>query len=578
MKNKLLLVSLIVMALMCVFAISVSAGVHDNVDKTQTVTLSNGTTVNLFDAEGNALIWYNDASGTLQSIRADDSRVKFKATYGFNVGNSTVGSVYAYEVSDMWIALESGNISKTSIVVFNIMDDDVLVNEATNNAYLNGPVNCVKTIQWSNKVLEYAYLRLDTVAIQQQAFNGCTKLKYINLEDLTELRQFGGSQPFGSSTALFANQTLDLTNTKLISLGGSGAFNAVPFVDIKLPKTLTYIEEWALQGTALVDFAFPENVTVIKGSQFNDCKSLKTIYINNNTTSINDRAFNNTVLEKIFFVGSLQELNALLDNTGANNNAPFWNVVGEDRANLISYEAYQALEDKSGKYVVYNYNYCEAYNEGNHEISEENQLSACAGNCENCGLTVVVHVDGNLAVSIVYASFDAAGEKTTTCQNTGCTHSVKVAVPKIFTCLGYSTQEYEGAGVTFGYSIDNAAIQEYETVSGKTINYGLFLAAAKKLGGNDIFDSEGKASTGVVAAEMPKDRFIKIEIKVLGLDDYKDEKFAIGAYVIEQNDESKNYSYLQLGEATQNDKYYFASYNDICLLLNGTPSQGEENA
>ena len=72
MKKKLLLLTVLVIALTCLFAISVSAaGVHDNVDKTQKVTLSDGTQVNLFDSEGNALIWYKDNSGTLQSIRAD---------------------------------------------------------------------------------------------------------------------------------------------------------------------------------------------------------------------------------------------------------------------------------------------------------------------------------------------------------------------------------------------------------------------------------------------------------------------------------------------------------------------------
>lgn len=342
-----------VLMLVCVLAIAVSAdSVHSGkVDLDATVTLDNGTVCNLFDSQGNALIWYNDADGNLQSIRADDERVIYKCTYQFNVGSSTVGSVTAYEVSDMWIALDSGNISKGNIVVLNLMDDDVLIN---NNINLGKPVNCLKTIAWSNKVLEYAFCRLDTVALQQQAFCGCDKLKYINLEDLTELRQIGGGQTFGQSSKLFAGQTLDLTGTKLSDISGNGAFNGVPIVGLKLPKTVVSLNDWNIQGTAITSFLFPTGVATIAGSQFKNCASLKEIYINNTTTKISDNAFLSTnAFEKIFFVGTKGELESLISNTGATGNSTFLAAA----ENIISYEKYEALADKSGKYAVYGVNY-----------------------------------------------------------------------------------------------------------------------------------------------------------------------------------------------------------------------------
>ena len=415
MKKRILLTLVMALALSLVLALSIFAddtSVHNGkVDLDAKVILDDGTECALFDSEGNALIWYKSGSEYF-SIRADDSRVKYKATYSFGVGNSTVGTATAYEVSDMWIALESGKVSKGNIVVLNLMDDDVKVNEATNNGYLGGPVNCVKTIQWANKILEYAYLRLDTVAIQQSAFNGCTKLKYVNLEDLTELRQIGGGSSFANNPAFMVDQTLDLTATKLTSLGGSGAFNATPIGGLKLPSTCTYIEEWALQNTRLVSFAFPENATVIKGSEFNDTKTLVEIYINKNTTTINDRAFNNTSLERIFFVGSLAELNTLLDNTGINNNAPVWNVVGSSRENIISYADYLALEDKNGSFVVYGYSYCEAYKDGAHALTGNAVMQAVdyfgpvkfADTCtvEGCGMNVV---DETKTISALFVDY-----------------------------------------------------------------------------------------------------------------------------------------------------------------------------
>ena len=178
MKKKILLmlVMAFVLASVMAFAVNAEESVHNGkVDLDATVTLDNGTVCQLFDSEGNALIWYMN-NNELHSIRADDPRVKYKATYGFNVGNSTVGTKYAYEVSDMWIALDGGNVSKGNIVVLNLMDDDVKINEpnGTNTAYIGGPVNCVKTIQWANKIVEYAYLRLDTVNRTAKIRGVCT--------------------------------------------------------------------------------------------------------------------------------------------------------------------------------------------------------------------------------------------------------------------------------------------------------------------------------------------------------------------------------------------------------------------
>lgn len=518
MKKKLLLLTVLVIALTCIFAISVSAaGVHDNVDKTQKVTLSDGTQVNLFDSEGNALIWYKDASGTLQSIRADDSRVKFKATYGFDVGNNTVGKKYVYEVSDMWIQLdETTKIAKTNVVVFNLMDDDVLVNEATNNSYLNNPVNCVKTVQWANTNLEYAYLRLDTAAIQQQAFAGCTKLKYINLENLTELRQIGGSQTFSGCSILFAGQVLDLTKTKLVSLAGEGAFNGVPFIDVKFPDSLTNINSWCLQGTGLVNYVFPKNVTKILGSQFKNCASLKTIVLHNNLVSISDSAFkpeNKSIpLEKIFFVGTLEQLNTLLDNTSTGNNAPFWNVVGENRSNLISYEDYLKLEDKSGNYVVYGYSYCEAYNGGKHEIGAEGEYL------------------------FLEEKFTSAYVKISMCAHEDCNvNETSTICNPLVTDKGYAKQE-NGSLFTYGIVYNKAEIAKYVALQeeGYVFSYGIVV-------GNGTLDAnlianDGTAIEGAIALDLTEteNNYTVYNLKLTGVDDdQKDLAVYACAYIID---------------------------------------------
>ena len=541
MKKRILLTLAMALVLSLIFALSVFAdetSVHNGkVDLDAFVTLDDGTRCDLFDSEGNALIWYKNGSN-LESIRADDPRVKYKATYGFSVGNKTVGTAYCYEASDMWIDLESGKIAKTKIVVLNLMDDDVKINDG-GSAYIGGPVNCVKTIQWSNTVLEYAFLRLDTVAIQLSAFNGCTKLKYVNFEDLAELRQIGGGSSFSGCTSLFKGETIDLTKTKLVAITGNGGFNNVPAACIKLPNTVTSLDPWNIQGAAVTSFVVPSNLALISGSQFNNCSKLTTIYINNATKSIGDRAFNGTALEKVFFVGSLEELNTLLDNTGTSENASFWAVVGESRENLISYADYLALEDKSGKYVVYGYSYCEAYNDGNHTLT---------------GNAVMQAVD--YFSPVLFAD---------TCTVAGCGMNVvdeSKTIGAMFVDYGYSATETAINGsysMSQFYGVNKAAVEQYRAL-GSSFEFGVVVAANA--------DPFGALANGTLSEDkvfVTEEKFFTydyVSVGVAGITDETASK-AIAFCVFVKNGDS--ICYLDGGKTVE--QVATKSYNDIYSAL-----------
>ena len=501
MKKRIFLSLIMTLMLALVLALAASAdSVHNGkVDLNQKVTLSDGTECALFDADGDALIWYLDASGALKSIKAQDERVLFYCTYQFGVGNSTVGYATAYEVSKIEIALEGGTLPCSSIVVFNIMDDDVVSNAG--GSRLGNPVNCVRSDTFKNSTnLQYAFLRLDTTAVQASAFQGCSNLKYVNLEDLTELRQLGGGSCFSGCTSLMVGEVLDLSNTKLCAISGTGVFNNVKLAGLILPNTVAELGEWNLQGMGLTSFAIPTSVTALYNSTFNDTKSLKTIYINNTLTKVNDRVFNNTGLEKIFYVGTLAQLTAFLDNSSTTNNAPFWAVVGENRANLISYEDYKKLEDKSGKYVVYNYSYCEAYSGGVHTLDPE-KSNACAGICGICNeVALSANPEHIYVTTIAYANYLAKGVKTMTCQNEGCAHKttpVEIIVnPIIPDFKGFSVNN-DGDAITFGYVIDYDALDEFVKITGKSVELG-FVAAVKAFTDGDVYTSEKAVKASVV--------------------------------------------------------------------------------
>ena len=542
MKKRILLTMIMALALTLVFALSIFAdetSVHNGkVDLDAVVTLDDGTECALFDSEGNALIWYKNGSN-LESIRADDPRVKYKATYGFSVGNKTVGTAYCYEASDMWIDLESGKIAKTKVVVLNLMDDDVKVNDG-GSAYIGGPVNCVKTIQWSNTVLEYAFLRLDTVAIQLSAFNGCTKLKYVNFEDLTELRQIGGGSSFSGCTSLFKGETIDLTKTKLVAITGNGGFNNVPAACIKLPNTVTSLDPWNIQGVAVTNFVVPSNLALISGSQFNNCSKLTTIYINNATKSISDRAFNGTALEKVFFVGSLEELNTLLENTGTSENASFWEVVGESRENLISYTDYLALEDKSGKYVVYGYSYCEAYNDGKHTLT---------------GNAIMQAVD--YFSPVLFAD---------TCTVAGCGMNVvdeSKTIGAMFVDYGYSATEIAINGtysMSQFYGVNKAAIEKFKALGG-SFEFGVVVAASS--------DPFGAVANGTLSEDkvfVAEEKFFAYDYISVGVAGITDETASKAiAFCMFVKDGNKVF-YLDGGKTV--GVVAVKSYSDILSALN----------
>ncbi|MBQ4107823.1 MAG: leucine-rich repeat domain-containing protein, partial [Clostridia bacterium] len=466
------------------------------------------------------------------------------------------------------ILLDDGTRYGTgNFVVFNIMDDDVVTNTGDSN--LNRPVTCMKERFKSAKKLEYVYLRLDTIAIQRSNFSDCTSLKYINLEDLTELRRIGDSTHFNNCTSLFAGQILDLSRTKLFSIDGGGTFNNVPLKGIILPSTLTTISSWTFQGTAIESIVWPTGLNKIEGSMFKNNTALKEIYLSSSVASIGQDAFLSVnTLEKVFFVGTLDELNTLLATVNTSGNAPFFDVVGENNANLISYDEYLALEDKGGKYVVYNYSWCDAYNNGNHEITGTNP---CVGYCSVCERNIVKHSENaETTYTVEYADFSMAGSKITACTNEGCTYKVTEALPALFKNHGYSAPENGEGGIDIKITINHDAVKSYEELTGKSLSYGLFIVTKKLVGDGDIIDANGKIADGGYMVEMPKGRFDIMTMKLTGFttDAQKALEFAFGAYVLG----GEAPAFVQAGEKAEGDKYVFTSFNDIVAIVNESNS------
>ena len=258
--------------LVCLFAISVSAAEPDA--SSETVTLADGTKCPIWDTEGNGLIWYVTAT--------DDAGVN---TYAYVVANSSAvdyvgswtGTVYGqtvYEVNKINITVDGVTYGTDKMAVINLKKDILI----TSNKCVGEKVNCFSKSFTNAKLLEYAYLPVDTVSFQAETFKSCSNLKYINFEELTELRKMG-SQDLNGCKALCDGEALDLSKTQLVEIGGNG-FYGMNITEVIFPNTVETLGNSVFQSCKkLVRVDLPESIKSFTNFNytFDACSSLEII-------------------------------------------------------------------------------------------------------------------------------------------------------------------------------------------------------------------------------------------------------------------------------------------------------------
>ena len=421
------------------------------------------------------------------------------------------------------------------------------------------------------KYIQYMYYPA-TLKDCPEKFKSQTELRLVDMSVCENLvGGFGGTQNFSGCTNL---------HTVRLPIGPSYTFEGK--------------NNWKFKNTAISSIIIPEAVTSIGTDNFYGCKNLVSIYILGNETSLGQRNFEGcTSLTNIYILGndpvidlvSFKENFYECDNNGktldfrstgkyfffATANTEYLNGVKEaiGASAIISYGDYAAnpASYTEGRYIISGTSICDVYY-GEHKLDESNS-NGCAGVCAVCGKAVMsstpVH---NYKTEIKYSSYLEVGTKIQVCQNSNCVHNVtplETEVQALFRCLGYSAPENGEGGITIGFTVNNAAVSEYEEVTGKALKYGVFAVLQDRLGDNDVFAEDGTAADGVLSAEIANNGLVLFELKIVGFttDEQKNVKLAIGAYVAVTDGETTEYSYLQSGAAADGEKYAFVSYNDI---------------
>ena len=259
MKKKLFLFIAIIAVFACIFAFGAHAAEPDN--SAQTVTLDDGTVCALWDTDGNGLVWYKTDSGYAY-ISATDPAVDYNN--GWNGGD---------QLGTMKITVDGTTYDKSSFVVLNFKGGIKI----TSGQRVGNFINRLSKTFTSASNLEYVYMPLGTVALGGEDFKSCAKLKYINLEELTELDSIG-SQSFNGCSSLFTDAVVDLTNTKITYLG-SGAFGSTSAKEYRIPATIKTVDQWAFQYCKSLERVVFEGAptTLNTNSLFRECYKLKSI-------------------------------------------------------------------------------------------------------------------------------------------------------------------------------------------------------------------------------------------------------------------------------------------------------------
>ena len=490
MKKKLLTFALLVIAIFCLLLVSVSAedmnpDYNEQYVKTMTqgmttVLLEDGTSVNLYDAQGYTLCYYWDdvASATRQllSVRTKDLK--------FNFSGTKLSSIYYGEEH------LAGTAKAGRIVVLN----------------LRGVKN-----SGGNDITDFN---------SDNMFKEDSPLQHIFMPDtIEELIGYAFGHRDGSLSHLRGCYFSE--NSKLKCIKGNTFMNARQLRGFYIPDGVTYVGSNGFQGCHNAFFVndpydfltkpdvyyFPELFYKAEGEAFDSLKynlnnvlvfSADDIEITNNFAFEVVACDSNGTKPVIVFKGDV-----------ASVAVGYWNVSAIYFANEDDIDATSA--GVSGSKTIY---YCNAENNTTHLVEPKATVSIDA-TCETnridteycfCGAQVGAPktIEGTALghnyvsiESITYEDYSKTGVKVCSCANDNCDMTENQDALAIFTVKGYSVPvDKARAGISFRYEVNNEALAEYNTVN-TALKFGVVGIIEAYTGGNELLTKDGEKNSAI---------------------------------------------------------------------------------
>ena len=582
MKKKVLFTLLLVSMLVCVFAITVSA--HD---VTRKVTLDSGTEVALYDTDGDALTWYMDGENLVSAKTKDVISVNGSGVATYNgitnmsvvVANFQGEEIEALEVKQIpsyYYGANGGAYHSYNDTIEYVYLPDTLTTTVTNQFRCTSKLKIVDVTRNSN-----------WSTMGQYCFYYATGLKEFNYPPKVKTTPGSGNDGSNGSAATFSyckslEKLYFYDNSEVETFGSHCFFNCTTLTSVNLPNSVTRLPDYVFSGcSSLVEISIPNSVEIMGKHIFSNCKALEVIRMGNGFKYFDNTDHNSFTYQtgkvkeiyipksfyktapdttyqvsyafvgvssncKFFYCGTVDEFatakaNFLTQTSATSNNSSFIN------ATVITYDEYAANQDKyaSGRYVVCEYNTCQAFYDGEHEKTGEPTYEFKGEE----------YLSNYVAISA--------------CSVCGITDSETVVCGPLFINKGYAKEE-NGSLFTYGIVVDKDEIAKYVAHTGKAFNYGMIVAAGDLVNDGALFDESAKAIDGTIIIDVTTTKYTVYQLKMTGIkDSQKDLSVYACAYVID----GTAVSYI--GEETT-DSAVAISYNQIkALITNNTTGNGE---
>ncbi|MBQ8545381.1 MAG: hypothetical protein IJ437_00370 [Clostridia bacterium] len=582
MKKKIFLTLAIVMVLTCLFAIAVSATRVENYEDTFTLVNSsmiqhyerhyyNETqyhkkyytdtiTVEFIDEDGNnlttvpmweydveegryySLVWYisafefgketattvisdveytydkyTSAVYTLSKVRAVDIRYDHTYTESWSFSTSSVGYDYNYKVEKpLWgMFLDVNNTPDNN-------DDDYVLQASRGTG---------------RDTSDYGYIGWDA----QFAAQG-NKIVVANFRDCDFDADCTGNYGTKNTWSLATNlQCLWYPDTVKYLCGGINSVYEIDLGDgieviacqilrdnkrvkeFVIPNSVLFLGNEAFRGSDLTKLTIGEGlITCPDNNAFLYTGGADYIYIPKNILNTYVGNISSLVANHnatIYFDGNLEDATALMakiieKDSGYNN-----------KITLVDYNETQARGDIKNICLFYNYNRCDAFYRGSHDLISESG-NTCSGTCSRCAkyelLPNPVHTEELKLVfgeeKLATVDFYANMSVLHLCKYCTTELADAEAFKPIFVKMGFSVSEADTTAISFNVAVNYDSLEKYEDVAKTTVKYGLLVSAVPTSSPiTGIVDGKPQLASSTINIAMQGTTYTKFSVKITGI-------------------------------------------------------------
>lgn len=424
----------------------------------------------------------------------------------------------------------------------------------------------------NNQAIKHLVIPSTVTKIGSHAFRNLANLETVVINSKSEEGiSFSNAEFYGCSKLV----SVDMSNSDVVRIGDH-CFRVTGLQTVKFSPRLKSIGEQAFldcKGLTSLDFSGTQLETLGYKS-FMGCGNLETVKLSLTLKTISSNTFQSCKIQSLILphgfnktTGEAIPLNNSLylmvfpelDETSSFSNSTFYGTYPEvviyagDKTSCENY----LVGTESSKKLLYGYTV--------KHISEYDPTKTYTGKNLFYGAVTCKFCNGILEDErFDFSGYDKGfffASKCTNCQKDNVTESYE----PMFINSGYSFAEYEKGVITLGFRVNDESIAAYEKITGETVKYGLYAATEKTLGNNDILDENGEIRSGVISAEIPREQFSLLDIKIFGFntEEQRNALFIIGAYVISEKNGAKTVSYIQDGTPTEGNKHAYVTFNGV---------------